>query len=749
MEQPPSGPLGLMDPESVMESIQNCHVSMEESRRRLMPLISLLEDEDDTNTANYTDGHVVQEFMHCIEQAFGSVDKLVICLADCGLISLDNQSSSTIGSGGSESDVYLLMASNCISKAVEFITGHFMKLIDADSLETSGPLDDHPGSEEDIKIQACMGRLAELTLRLLHIQTTLIPSGMEGKRQSNEEENETITQEEIVEAYAEYQRRCLRSRSKSTITSLAELRRVATSQNCYVSDIVEQERVRQQLESGLHVGDDHDEDEGLAAAGAVSRGQPHAQSVTVILGEASSLIQPLAAWRDALPLLPEASNNLESWLRKMCQEAMDILDNEAQTLAVAVGSWFGPDQRTLTTLEQSPDASSPEALDLVSMEAALEEMAFMCQVLSRYCLFSQQTVVGDREAKSDSKGVSKLHNLLTEQSLHYSTLETRLATLQFNQALSLASPQLIELGRPALKVPSIVEDAHFVCVRAIERATGTRSERAIWTVGHWVCEIWGLDENGANSVYRALMDGVGCSGDSHNGDIKAAVLDPTPTKVPSSFAASLLEAVDDDIGADGGKASTVSPPLSGGILWGKGNEERLQSKVDAELCALNGINSASNACSALSALFDDLVQERLEGDDIRSGGVPTKASMLTFARDELDSHSRSYHKLLEERVRTIVFDLCGADDLFDCDGKLCLQNLRLFIEREVYNLDLASFKAAESDDRLETEIISPIRQSQVFDELGRDKCDVFVVLLIAEVSLCYSVCKYLRSYTSA
>ena len=731
-------PLGLVDPESITESIQNCHMSTEESRRRLMPLVSLLEDEDGTADASYTDGHLVREFIHSIESIFASVDKLVICMADSGLISLDNNQHNICG--GEESDAYLLMASNCIFKAAEFATTHCMKLLDTDSLESSGPVDDHPGSDEETEIQACMARLAEFTLKMIHIRTTLIPAHL-NCHTANGKEDETIAQDEIIDAYSEYQRRCLRSRSKPSITSLAELRRVASSQNCFVSDIVEQERVRQQLESGLHVGDENDGEEDFSSAngvGSVARGQPHAQSVTVILGEASSLIQPLAAWRDAMPKRsPTDGNDLESWLSKLCQNAMDILDNEAQTLAATVGSWFGPDQRALKTLEQSPHTSFSESLDLVSMEAALDEMAFMCQVFSRYCLFSQQTVVREG-ANSNPKDTTKLHNLLTEQSLHYSSLETRLATLQFNQAISLASPQLIELGRPSLKVPSIVEDAHFVCVRAIERATGTRSERAVWTVGHWVCEIWGFDESGARSVHRALMDGVGCSGgqSAKNDDEANPSLDPmrsTPSKSGSSFAASLLEAVDGDIGTDGGGHSSTSPPLSGGILWGKGSNESIQSKVDAELCTLNGIYSAANACAALSRLFADLVEDRLEGDDIGNDGVPNKASMLTFARDELSSHSRSYANLLRHRVRTLAFDLCGADDIFDCDGKLCLQNLRLFVEREVYNLDATSFKAAESDDRLESEIIGPIRKSQIFEEVGKDKCDINVVLLIAEV----------------
>jgi hypothetical protein len=589
-----------------------------------------------------------------------------------------------------------------------------------------------------------MARLAELTLRLIHMQMSLIPANMNGRGVNGDKEGDALSSCGIIDAYAEYQRRCLRTRSKPSITSLAELRRVASSQNCFVSDILEQERVRRKLESGLHVSDEHDgEEEGVSGGGAgsnVSRGQPHAQSVTVILGEASSLIQPLSAWRDALPI--DAPNgSLESWLQKLCQNGMVILDKEAQTLAVTVGSWFVSDQRGIKSLEQSQDnATSPENLDLNSMEAALEEMAFMCQVLSRYCLFSQATVVGDKAAASDSKDVSKLHNLLTEQSLHYSTLETRLATLQFNQALSLASPQLIELGRPTLQVPSIVEDAHFVCVRAIERAASTRSERAVWTVGHWVCEIWGLDQSGSNGVYRALVEGIGCSG------LQAELHDksePSPEKMgstlskpaSSSFAATLLEAVDGDIGPSEGGKGTLTPPLSGGILWGKGGkkERSLQSKVDSELCALNGILAAENACAALSRLFGDLVEERLEGDNIGNSSSRNKASMLTFACDELASHSRSYQQMLKQRVTALVVDLSGADDLFDCDGQLCLQNLRLFIEREVYNLDSNSFKSVECDERLEVEMIGPIQKSQIFHEIGNDKCDGAVVLLMAEV----------------
>ncbi|KAL7467391.1 hypothetical protein ACHAXS_007626 [Conticribra weissflogii] len=786
---------GIVGAETLMESIQNCHVSIEESRRRLLPLLTLLEEHDgnpkNSNSlqyADFTDGQIAHEILDFTESAFASTDTLMIRLGDSGLISMESHcdgNSNVVRENvltGDDQSVYLLMASNCIAKAFEFITGNFFKLAEADSVSSfnsgSGPFDDSTSSiaegvneGEEFKIQPCMARLAELALRMINIQSLLPPSIIPPTRvhhlknhddDSGDEEDTEVTFTSISHTYAQYQRRCLRSRSKQVISNLVELRRLAQSQNCFVSDILEEERKRQQLEltGGAILDDDdlnggHDGHGGLDGYGAdtvTQREQPHAQTITVILGEASSLIQPLAAWRDAIP--PDAENTNCSMLRKMCQEAMDVLDHESQNLAVTVGSWFGKDQRGIYALEHDKDAgNSQESADLLSMEAALEEMAFSCQVISRYCVFSQQTVVNHKvTTTTDRNHDSNLQNLLTEQSLHYSTLETRLATLQFAQALSLASPQLIELGRQNLKVPSIVEDAHYLCVRAIERAAGTRSERAIWTVGHWICETWGVDESGGigsgGGVFRALMEGVGCTAEKsmkmpHQNESDRV---ETMSKIENSFAAALLESMDDDIGHDENAVGTGTAPPSGGMssaLWekigvgekfGENKEKIMQTKIDAELCALNGIYAAANACSALSGLFAELVEERLQDEGVANGGKRTggKSSMLTFARDELASHSRSYQRLLQQRVRSLITDWCGADDVFDCDGRLCLQNLRLFIENEVYNLDSASFKTLENEDRLEVEIIGPVRKSQIFIEVGQDKCDVAVILHMAE-----------------
>jgi len=729
-----------------MEKIQNLQVTIEESRRYLLPYVRVLEDENNGSSSalsngnddrDYSDVGIAEESLHCLEECYTAVNVLVNQLADSGLIDLEQSNSVQLNS--EEENVYLLMAANCISKA-DFIGQHFLTLSEADSITNdSGPIDDIVGGENKI-VQPCMARMAELSLRVAHLQTTVIPSEM-SKAHDEHDVEEDITPDSIIDAYSQYQRRCLRSRSKPAISSLAELRQLATSQNCFVSDILEEDRRRRQYEIEIN----NDDGNGQVDETTTSRAQPHAQAITVLLGEASSLIQPLAAWRDGLTPSQQGVTDIISILKQMCEEAMEILDSEAQKLAVTVGGWFRPDQRGITILEQNGNEKQ-EAADLLSIESSLEEMAFMCQVLSRYSTFSRQTVSKDDSSMENSS--SELQNLLTEQSLHYSTLETRLATLQFNQALSLATPQLIELGRPSLKVPSIVEDAHFVCVRAIDRAAGTRSERAVWTVGHWVTEVWGVDSGGGMSgdsvkgVYQALIEGIGCVGEPPvEQDNQNNAGQSTPSKPENAFAAALLEAVDDGDdygrGKDHVRNGTGRAPASGGIssaLWGtldgRSKKHSLQTRIDAEMCCLNGIVASENSCKALSNLFADLVDEQLEGeqDNIHA----KKTSMLTFAKDELASHARSYHNLLKQRVRALVSDLCGADDLFDCDGKLCLQNLRLFVENEVYNLNASSFRSMEDEERLDAEMIAPIRRSQIFEEIGRDKCDGVVVLQMAE-----------------
>ncbi len=136
-EPSPCHPIGV---ESIMEKIQNCQVTIEESRRYLLPYVKvLLEDEDNNGSSSsapndgrdYSDAGIADESLHCLEECYAAVNILVNQLADSGLINLEQ--SNLVKLNSEEENVYLLMAANCIAKA-DFIGQHFLKLAEADSL---------------------------------------------------------------------------------------------------------------------------------------------------------------------------------------------------------------------------------------------------------------------------------------------------------------------------------------------------------------------------------------------------------------------------------------------------------------------------------------------------------------------------------------------------------------------------------------------------------------------------------------
>ena len=89
---------GIVNAESIVEGIQNCHMSLEESRVRLLPLMRLFDEDgadgpthkknnthrDRDGPSDYSDLQAVEEFSRCMDRTFGSVDVLMVRLADSG-----------------------------------------------------------------------------------------------------------------------------------------------------------------------------------------------------------------------------------------------------------------------------------------------------------------------------------------------------------------------------------------------------------------------------------------------------------------------------------------------------------------------------------------------------------------------------------------------------------------------------------------------------------------------------------------
>lgn len=176
-QQQPDPTLGIVNVESITEGIQNLQMILEESRLRLQPFMKLLEDDEDNYDLQqqtdemYNDINIVQIFIECIDRSFSCVDMLLVRLADSGLIPIVNNNNKQ----EEDINVYLLMATNCISKACEFICHHCLAILEGDSLEDGklGPLDDNhtQNTNDDIRIQPLMARMLELALRVCHIQS--------------------------------------------------------------------------------------------------------------------------------------------------------------------------------------------------------------------------------------------------------------------------------------------------------------------------------------------------------------------------------------------------------------------------------------------------------------------------------------------------------------------------------------------------------------------------------------------------
>jgi hypothetical protein len=94
---------------------------------------------------------------------------------------------------------------------------------------------------------------------------------------------------------------------------------------------------------------------------------------------------------------------------------------------------------------------------LGNLDGLVEEMAFGCQVQARY-----QSLIESTGCQSLQTTIC--NQLLSEWTWKYASLKRFLAMQQWQSALLLAAP---------VQVPSVVEDAQCLSVRAVERAAST------------------------------------------------------------------------------------------------------------------------------------------------------------------------------------------------------------------------------------------------------------------------------------
>ena len=567
--------------------------------------------------------------------------------------------------------------------------------------------------------QSSIARMAELNF-ILCLETTPAGDDASAKRMAR-----------IIEEYVAFQRNALRERAKPSIARLVQERRQ---------------------------GGDH--------YGATEERLPHSNVVTVILGQASALIHPLLAWMFSLPPPPaagEPTNPLVEAIRKLCGDSVAILDEQAQALTKTVSDWFWVDRNVDDWMAKSNQAEHDGSRDnnnngmgdnhklyLGELDGLVEEMAFVCQVLARY-----QVLVQDVPPAACKLQVTIAQELSPEWTWKYSSLERFLATQQWKSALMMATPVNIILGT-SIQVPSVVEDAQYLSTRALERAASTQSSQAIGTVAHSISSfIWSTDIGGG--VHQALVDQVGCFVD------EATVAPPQPQQSnkpkaganSNDFASALLDALDDDIGdshtppPSQPQRAPRSGPSSGGLFQSLvgGGDAFQQLRMNTEFCNLNGIYSASTACRSLVKFLDSLLdtpEADSPGEETTAATKQTNA-MIQLAREELSQYEGSYERMLKAQVQHAIGQWCGGlNDPPKRKNCPCIPALRNYYLQELFELDQSSFKKAEADERLERELLGPLRDAKFLQqspnkfeaEVLASLCEELTLILVGLVLDC-------------
>jgi len=531
--------------------------------------------------------------------------------------------------------------------------------------------------DDGLECQQAIANMMEISFRIFGEQQMIGP-----------EECRNISS--FTDKYSNYQRAVLRSRSKPSIANLANLRKIAKLQSMTVFDYLETTMDQENTRS------DSDSNKDKWA---------HANTIIVILGEASSLIHPLIVWEEGLMDTISASRGVDgksrlscldlsvhSGLASLCNAALNLLHNEAQNLAVKAGEWFIDDTA---------------GIEFVS-DSNLEEMAFICQILHRY---NSLTCHFKHNGKEES---SLMEKHLAEQIFRYSTAETNFLSSNIDKAIHMAQPVQIIMGVERY-VPSIVEDAYYISQRCLERASSTLSTKTVILVINSVVDVWGT----TGVIYNALMSQKGCMLIGKGADEKSDkdAIEGLVEKSPNSGLQLFLNALERDIDQSPSSRTDMTSNT-------KANGKSLDShkvQLDTQFCLLNGIHGASVACEGLRSLFGSLLPEGVNG-------APDQTEMMVTAEEQMKQYSTAYDVLLESQIDTLLEEWIGKVHTTGIPPPLIaslphapsIHRLFYYFSKQNYELNAVSFREAEEQTKF---LIIPFEESRLVNELQNGQCD--------------------------
>jgi len=690
------------------DSVQSFYVAFEETRI-LIPSSSDISDDASIKAG---------KFAERLSYLNSSLESIYLCVEEAN------------------KDIHQVIADDCQRKLKELSVQIFSLLIchplaqndDEKMFVDSPPVD---VLDED---QPAIAFITELSILL---QTKSIDS-----------HSNTVSQ--IIDAYASYQRRVLRQRSKPSIAYLAELRRSGTLNQVYTS----------QYEVNVHEEGDLIED--TDEAFQQQQKQPHAHTITVIFGESSKLLQPLSEWKASLPMTTESRNHSDNmmpeYLHQLCASSMKILNTEGQKLTTAIIKWIDKDHDIKGWIDcsiayhkqdnGSITFDSLQNLDVTSLERICNELSFLCQILARYIQFISS--IGSSCAENVSSPSSlqleytNISSLLSQQCGHYASLEDYFACISLLKAKSIATPVPIITGEKVY-VPSIVEDAYFVSQRALERANETMSQHAIITVMHRIEEMWecsgvnNVMNSGNRGVYEALMgegsildvDEVENGGDLINDAEQDQSQQLSHQQQQSKnqgggffFASAFLEAIEQDIGKN---QARLQKPINSERK--KPRKKNPESHLLSKICLMNGLSSAASACKALSSLLDsfDPEQDASWNTTNKSSGT---SKLLKLSQENLLSHANNYTRLLSKMTHEIVIEWCGPTEFADL---LPIDRIQTYIDEQNYCIQ-DNETLMNEEGKVERKITMTLEEGRFVREVVKGgRCEGSVTMEIVKV----------------
>ena len=208
----------------------------------------------------------------------------------------------------------------------------------------------------------------------------------------------------------------------------------------------------------------------------------------------------------------------------------------------------------------------------------------------------------------------------------------------------------------------------------------------------------------------------------------------------------LLRGVRVNGSATNGSGSSNSSSVYHTLLEKRGctvNVDELQSENGANNGERNKSSSSNDNRREEKSRTSDInnaVKKKLKGFSFSS----VLLDALYLAKEQMESHSKSYKNLLYKSIHEIVIEWCGKVSdtrisppfIASLPQSPCLHRIYFYLSHEEYDLDSSKFHKAEADERIDKLLIRPLKDPRLLMQVWNGKCDEGATIAIIQELSC-------------